>query len=209
MLIFYELATTPIGNQQQQPTHPNDHLIPTVTPAGPPPVIKVPKLPGVQPPPMIQAAPQQPSPQPTPAGGTPTDKFGNVAKAVGAFGAGIATAALAHKFFGNHDENSPEENTGSTQKVSHTTTAQPAPLPVKKTTSLVRSSVPMDPPSSSPMTTPRTTQVPIRPDLSPTSLPNAYHYSRPLQPGIPARIGPTPFSNIHPRKFRLGGPVGY
>lgn len=125
MLIFYEMAPQPPPNGPQQ--HPNAHLVPTVTPAGPSPVIKVPNLPGVQPPPMIKAVPQQQQPG-------LLSRFSDMSTKQKAMlvGGGLAAGALvSHLMNPDHSENgnnptrvTPQQQNVAPQKAT-TTVQQP------------------------------------------------------------------------------------
>ena len=117
MLIFYEM-TPPVqqNSNQNSPTHPNDHLIPVAQPS-PSPVIKVPRLPGVEQPSKIRVerVPQFQNQQPI------GNNFGNIAKSVALIGGGIAAGALAHKWFGGGDYNGEPHQSESNQQINQPT----------------------------------------------------------------------------------------
>ena len=198
MFVFFEYAPPP--NQHPQP-HPNEHLVPTVTPNGPSPVIKVPRLPGVGPAPMIRAVPQQqPMPQQAPSTSS------NLAKNVGMFGAGIATAALAHHFLGNGGDHHEQDanDRPPVQKAVYQAPQAPAPAP--------KAAPPPQPVTNTVREIhhyhhdrPTTYIMHPQTNLSPTSSSLRYAYPA-LGVGTPARIGNTPFDNVHPTRNRLDHP---
>lgn len=170
MLVFFEM--TP---QQPNQPHPNDNLIPVARLAGPSPIIKVPRLPGVEQPDVVRVErrPQEGYP---PQPGNNQGMYGKIAKSAALIGGGIAVGALAHHYFGHNNENT---------NVADNT---PAPNQQQMTTTKVSASIPEP---SKPVVQQQTYSQPVMKSAAAPSTVKAFYTIKPqpmLNPGRPPSI---------------------